>query len=103
MCQKNEMAERPGKLKRLKMSEKIEKSERTDKEIMESDKSRAIALLLCFFLGFLGAHRFYEGKFLTGMLYLCTLGLLGIGEVVDFFNILGGRAKDAKKQLIVNW
>lgn len=85
------------------MSEKIVAAEENDDGMMESDKSRAIALLLCFFLGFLGAHRFYEGKFLTGILYLCTLGLLGVGEVVDFFNILGGRARDAKKRAIVNW
>jgi TM2 domain-containing membrane protein YozV len=39
------------------------------------------------FFGFTGAHRFYYGKPLTGTLWFCTLGLLGIGWIVDFFLI----------------
>jgi TM2 domain-containing membrane protein YozV len=35
--------------------------------------------------GFLGAHRFYYGKRVTGVLYLITLGLLGIGWLFDLF------------------
>jgi len=68
-----------------------------------SDKSRALDLILCFLFGFLGAHRFYEGKYFTGILYLCTLGFLGLGEILDFFRILGGRATDSHKRKIVNW
>lgn len=37
--------------------------------------------------GFLGAHRFYYGKPWTGTLWFFTLGLLGIGWIVDFFLI----------------
>jgi TM2 domain-containing membrane protein YozV len=37
--------------------------------------------------GFTGAHRFYFGKPITGTLWFCTLGLLGIGWVVDAFLI----------------
>lgn len=37
--------------------------------------------------GFLGAHRFYYGKPLSGTLYFFTLGLLGIGWIVDLFLI----------------
>ncbi|MFT7643329.1 MAG: TM2 domain-containing membrane protein YozV [Pirellulaceae bacterium] len=33
--------------------------------------------------GIFGAHRFYFGRSLSGLLYLCTLGLLGIGWLVD--------------------
>ena len=36
-------------------------------------------------LGFLGAHRFYYGKRTTGVIYLCTLGLLGVGWIFDLF------------------
>jgi len=39
-----------------------------------SPKSRLVALLLCFFFGILGAHRFYVGKIGTGVLMLLTLG-----------------------------
>jgi TM2 domain-containing membrane protein YozV len=36
-------------------------------------------------VGFLGAHRFYYGKPISGTIYLFTLGLLGIGWIVDLF------------------
>ncbi|MCD7771435.1 MAG: TM2 domain-containing protein [Oscillospiraceae bacterium] len=51
-------------------------------------KNKWVALALCFFLGCLGAHRFYEGKIGTGILYLCTMGLFGFGVVVDLILIL---------------
>lgn len=51
-------------------------------------KNKWVALLLCVFLGFLGAHKFYEGKILLGIVYLCTGGLLGIGLFIDFFSLL---------------
>ena len=46
-----------------------------------SKKKKSIALLLCFFLGIFGAHRFYLGKPKTGALYLIGWGLEGIGGV----------------------
>lgn len=51
---------------------------------------RLIALLLCLFLGLFGGHRFYVGKFGTGILYLFTCGIFCIGPVVDFISILFG-------------
>ena len=39
-----------------------------------SDKKILPAFLLCFFLGFLGLHRFYVGKIGTGVLMIFTLG-----------------------------
>lgn len=48
-----------------------------------------VAFFLCLFLGFLGAHKFYEGRIGTGLLYLFTLGSFLIGWIVDIFNILG--------------
>lgn len=51
-------------------------------------KNKWVAFLLCLFLGFFGAHKFYEGKILMGVLYLFTFGLLGIGWIVDIILIL---------------
>lgn len=51
-------------------------------------KNKWVALLLCFFLGVVGAHKFYEGKIGMGILYLFTVGLFGIGVVVDFISLL---------------
>ena len=51
-------------------------------------KNKWVALLLCFFLGVLGAHKFYEGKIGMGILYLFTMGLMGIGVVIDFIALL---------------
>lgn len=59
-----------------------------------SDKSKWVAFFLCFFLGVLGFHRFYVGKIGTGILYLLTGGLLGIGAIVDCISILCGSFKD---------
>ena len=51
-------------------------------------KSKWVALLLCIFLGGLGAHKFYEGKMGMGILYLFTCGLFYVGVIVDFISIL---------------
>jgi len=45
--------------------------------------------LLWLFLGALGAHKFYEGKVVMGILYLFTAGFCGVGLFIDFFVILG--------------
>lgn len=53
-------------------------------------KSKGTAYLLWFFLGGLGAHKFYLGKVGTGVIYLLTFGLFGIGWFIDMFT-LGGQ------------
>lgn len=50
-------------------------------------KNKWVALLLCIFLGEIGAHKFYEGKIGMGILYLFTLGLCGIGWIIDIIII----------------
>ena len=59
-----------------------------------SNKSRLVALLLCIFLGEFGIHRFYVGKIGTGILWLCTAGLFGIGWLVDLIKICIGSFRD---------
>lgn len=51
--------------------------------------SKWVSFTLCLFLGYVGAHKFYEGNIGTGLLYLCTFGLFFIGVFIDLFNILG--------------
>ncbi len=59
-----------------------------------SSKGFVPTVLLCFFLGVLGIHRFYVGKTGTGILQLITLGGLGIWTMVDFILIIVGKFTD---------
>lgn len=52
------------------------------------EKNKWVVFFLCLFLGFLGIHRFYERKILTGLLWCVTLGLWGVGWVIDLILIL---------------
>ncbi len=68
-----------------------------------SSKSRLVALLLCFFLGGLGVHRFYAGKIGTGIVWLLTLGCFGIGSLIDLIIIICGSFTDKDGNLIKEW
>ena len=46
-----------------------------------------VAWILLTFLGLFGVHRMYMGKWLTGILYLLTAGLLGIGYIYDYWTL----------------
>jgi TM2 domain-containing membrane protein YozV len=46
-----------------------------------------IAWLLLTFLGIFGIHRMYMGKWITGLIYLCTCGLCGLGYIYDFWTL----------------
>lgn len=67
----------------------------------EPTKSWLVTLLLCLFLGGLGVHRFYVGKNGTGVLWLISGGLLGIGWLVDFIKILCNKFTDKQGQPLV--
>ena len=47
----------------------------------------SVAWLLLAFLGLFGVHRMYMGKWLTGILYLLTVGLAGLGYLYDFWTL----------------
>lgn len=61
-----------------------------------SPKSKGLTFVLAFFLGEFGIHRFYVGKIGTGLIWLFTLGLFGIGWLVDWIMILAGSFKDSQ-------
>jgi TM2 domain-containing membrane protein YozV len=47
----------------------------------------SLAWILLTFLGVFGVHRFYLGKWLSGLLYLVSLGLFGLGVLYDFWTL----------------
>ena len=51
-------------------------------------KNKWLAFLLCLFLGPLGIHKFYEGRIGMGILYLITVGIFGIGWLIDCIILL---------------
>lgn len=51
-------------------------------------KNKWVALALCILGGYFGLHKFYEGRIGSGLLYLCTLGLFGIGWIGDTIALL---------------
>ncbi len=68
-----------------------------------SEKSRLVAVLLCFFFGVFGAHRFYAEKYGTAVLMLITIGGLGIWMMIDLIIILLGSFRDADGRRIFLW
>ena len=58
-----------------------------DRRYQEGEKSYTVAWVLLTFLGFFGIHRFYQGKWVTGIIYLFTVGLFGIGVIYDYWTL----------------
>ena len=59
-----------------------------------------LAMLLCIFVGGAGIHRFYAGKIGTGILYLFTGGLFGIGWLIDLVKIATGKFTDKNGNVV---
>ena len=68
----------------------------------KSNKDWLTILLLCIFLGGIGAHRFYAGKIGTGIIQLLTAGGCGIWYLIDLIMIITGKFEDSNGRLITN-
>lgn len=67
---------------------------------LHKNKDWIITFLLCFFLGGIGAHRFYNGRTVSGIFQILTFGGFGIWVLVDLINILRGKFKNAEGKYI---
>jgi RNA polymerase subunit RPABC4/transcription elongation factor Spt4 len=72
-----------------------------DNQIDGEGKDWLTTVLLCFFLGVFGIHRFYTGHTAIGVVQLLTLGGCGIWALIDFIIIIVGNFKDSKGNLLV--
>lgn len=70
---------------------------------MEQRKSYTATLLLSFFLGGFGIHRFYTGYIGLGILQLITVGGCGIWALIDFVRICFNNFKDADGQELADY
>ena len=58
-----------------------------DRRFVDGPKNYNVAWILLTFLGLLGIHRFYLGKWLTGIIYLLTGALFLVGYVYDYWTL----------------
>jgi len=82
------------KLRRKQQNQVMEVNGQTVICNVRSNRNRWVASGLCLFLGYYGVHRFYAGKIGTGILWLFTGGLFGVGWCVDLIRCLCGRFED---------
>jgi TM2 domain-containing membrane protein YozV len=62
------------------------------------DTGTGYILWLACVIGFCGIHRFYAGKWMTGLLWVLTGGLCGIGQLIDLFLMDGLIAEGNRRQ-----
>lgn len=109
--QASEMVEQPTQqpVQPVVIETKQSEEKTTDKKEKDTYKpelnftSVLIDFLICFFFGVFGVHKFKDGNFFMGIVYLFTIGLFGIGYFIDclvrfvglikaFFGLLKGKA-----------
>jgi TM2 domain-containing membrane protein YozV len=64
---------------------------------MKSSGISFLLWLLCF-VGFCGIHRFYNGKWVTGLLWFFTGGLFLIGQIIDLF-LINSMTREANRRI----
>ena len=60
----------------------------------------ALVGYIIWIFGFLGAHRFYMGKWVTGIVYLFTGGLVGIGLLYDLWTLNGQVSEINRREML---
>jgi TM2 domain-containing membrane protein YozV len=60
---------------------------KADLRFKAGDIDYTFAWILLTFLGMFGIHRMYMGKWITGLVYLLTFGIFGVGYVYDFWTL----------------
>ncbi|MFP4384536.1 MAG: TM2 domain-containing protein [Spirochaetia bacterium] len=66
------------------------------KESFTGSSRWIVFVLLCLFLGVLGVHRFAAKRYRSGILYLITLGIFGLGILFDLVCLFLNRFKDSR-------
>jgi hypothetical protein len=61
------------------------------------------AVLLCFWFGVFGVHRFFVGKVGTGLLMLFTFGGLGLWALIDLIILVCGAFTDSDGRKLTQW
>ncbi len=72
-----------------------------DLRYQAGDLDYTVAWILLTFLGIFGIHRFYMGKWITGILYLLTGGLLGLGLLYDLWTLNGQVSEINQRESLV--
>jgi TM2 domain-containing membrane protein YozV len=72
-------------------------------EIDVSSEKKLTLVLLCYFFGCFGVHRFYTGKYFTGTLMLLTVGGALVWMFVDLALIIMGKFTDKEGRPIIDW
>jgi len=72
------------------------------KDRMEESRRWILLVFLCAFFGIFGLHRFVEKRWGSGILYLLTLGFLGIGVISDLISLFTEKFLDKQKKPILS-
>ena len=67
------------------------------KDLYKNNKS-LVLLLVCIFVGYMGVHKFLQGKIVMGIIYFLTGGLFSIGWIIDIITCALDCVKDFNKK-----